>query len=627
MAESLSGHSRHPRIPGVTKVVRRTRSPIACATVVFVACVVAFAPSRVAAQTCPSDAHPVTQYGAFTPDASDSATIAINNATINRAVAELGQAGGGTICIPQGTFYIGPNPRLADRALTIGFDNITIQGAGIGRTVLRTNGTWVLVDGAVRRGHGIIINGSANCRSPRKNITLRDFELDGQAGWTGEYNWPADPATGAGWDVSHKGIVPAWDACTDSVTLERLYVHHYRGEILYCGGMGMGRLVVREVRMAHTNGSDFNLYGADLLVEGCQFDGPSRFWMELTARANQGGYAGNRTVVRNCTFRDAVGATGIAVTQGDFQPYEFTFENNSFRDDPSGVFGFYGGVAGPVRIADNTIVNCGTVLEFGQAPGWVSSPANANVTFENNTADSCGMLVSFFATARNVMVRNNRFTGRSAVSPGSSTAVVYGAADLSDAVVQGNTFANCRTPEQSAGITGERPLFAGNVYVNVESRDQQGWFGLSNTEPWSPRLITPHFEYAWLDAREANVVVELRTDSYPEGQKVTFIGGTTARPVLFARAQTCYVVAQDRFLRGDSLSLWFSRAAGAWVETPTAVRAQARKPEEMRMQPERFSAVTGSRVQVWSGGMCYSLCGRRVEPVAVRHGWATSRAR
>jgi hypothetical protein len=37
------------------------------------------------------------------------------------------------------------------------------------------------------------------------------------------------------------------------VTLENLYVHHYRGEILYVGGMSLGKLVVRNVRAENTN--------------------------------------------------------------------------------------------------------------------------------------------------------------------------------------------------------------------------------------------------------------------------------------------------------------------------------------------------------------------------------------
>jgi hypothetical protein len=531
--------------------------------------------SMAAAQTCGSgpNAHAVAEFGAFVATASDSATIAANNATINAAVRSVGQAGGGTICLPAGTFYIGPNPRVSDVAVEIGYDNITIRGAGMDSTILRTNGTYAIVGGQVRRGHGIIIRGTSNCASPRRNIVLRDFQLDGQAGWTGQYGWPADTATGAGWDISHKGIVPAWDACVDSVTLENLYVHHYRGEILYVGGMGMGHLTVRNVRAENTNGSDFNLYAAALLVENCTFGGPSRFWMELSARANQGGYPENRAVFRHNVYRDAVGATAIVMCQGDFQPYAFVFDSNTISNCP-GAFAAYGGVAGPVTITNNTISNCGTVLEFGQAPGWINSNASANITMEGNTITGGGLLVSFYATQRNITVHNNDFTGKSSTDLGQSTAVFYGAADLLNTRIEANVLRNCRTPEQTAGITGTRPLFVNNTYQNVERRWGQG---LSWVNPGTP-LATPKFEEVTMGTDTANTVAALERTLYPDSQVIRVTGGSTQKPIVFATGQASYSVAQQRVLNGSS-AIWlrFDSTQAKWIETtPSAASGPAR---------------------------------------------------
>ncbi|WP_046246337.1 hypothetical protein [Hymenobacter terrenus] len=63
-------------------------------------------------QTCQGQPgyHLVTEYGAFTPDLSDKATINRNNATLNLAIRQVGQAGGGIVGLPAGTFYIGPDP-------------------------------------------------------------------------------------------------------------------------------------------------------------------------------------------------------------------------------------------------------------------------------------------------------------------------------------------------------------------------------------------------------------------------------------------------------------------------------------------------------------------------------------
>jgi len=71
--------------------------------------------------------HPVVadirDYGAE-PDGSTDCAPAIN-----RAVAAVGKAGGGTVVIPPGTFRI-------DGLIHIGYDNVVLRGAGSGRTTL-----------------------------------------------------------------------------------------------------------------------------------------------------------------------------------------------------------------------------------------------------------------------------------------------------------------------------------------------------------------------------------------------------------------------------------------------------------------------------------------------------------
>jgi hypothetical protein len=548
--------------------------------------VIIFLVSSASSQTCTG--HPVTDYGAFTPATSDSATIAQNNATINNAIVQVGSAGGGVICLPAGTFYIGPDPRKSDVAVTINYNNITLCGAGVDKTVLRTNGTYALVNNAVRRGHGILIKGTADCKTPRKNITLRDFELDGQAGWTGQYGWPADTATGGGWDISHKGIIPSWDACVDSVLLENLYVHHFRGEIMYVGGMGMGSLTVRNVKMGNTNGSDFNLYGADLQVEHCEFGGPSRFWCELTARQNQGGYPNNRAVFRNNVFDSAVGATAIVMCQGDFQPYAFVFDSNHISNSAYGAFAFYSGVAGPVTITNNTISDIGGgALEFGYSPGSINSSKNANVTFTNNTIIRGGCLANFYASAESVFVRNNQFTGKIVGSNNGATAVFYGAITCHNTFIENNSFTDCRTPEQTATVTGERPLFGANAYVNNERRDQQAFYWITATAP----KVTPHFEQVAVYTNTNNTVAQLETANYPNGQVIEVSGGSAGSQVKFAAGQSSYTVSRDTALNGSNkLYFKYDMATAKWLETSAPVVSVLRPIQQMSITA--FSAMT-----------------------------------
>jgi len=520
---------------------------------------------RVPARDCMSqrNAHLVIEYGAFTAGRSDPGTIERNNATINNAIVQVGQAGGGIVCLPPGTFYIGPDPSKSDRAVTIAYNNITICGAGVGRTILRTNGAWDRAH--LRRGNGIVIDG----KGPRTDIVLKDFELDGQAGWTGEYNWPANPTSGAGWDIFHKGIAFVVSGNCDNVLLENLYVHHYRGEILYVGGMSVGKMTVRNVKTGNTNGSNFNLYAADLLVENCEFGGPSRFWAELLSRQNQGGYSTNRMLFRNNKFWNVldsrINAAQIAICQGDSRPYSITFDHNEIRDCPD-VFGFYKGVGGPVTITNNTITNCGTVVVFGYSGGWINSEVNANITVEGNTIKQGESLVAFSRNrATDVVLRDNRFTGKLPTNVGTSTAVIVeDGANIDRTRVENNTFRDCRTPAQDGKLIGERPLFRNNTYRATEPHEEQGITAITTASP----LVTPRYEEVKILTDADNTVVALETAHYPNGQVIKVTGGSAAKHVQFATGQASYTVVRDRYLNG-STTLWFryDSASAKWLET------------------------------------------------------------
>ncbi|WP_406138536.1 glycosyl hydrolase family 28-related protein [Streptomyces sp. NBC_01089] len=65
----------------------------------------------------------VREYGAVPDGSADSA------AAINRAIADTGRRGGGTVLVPPGTFRI-------DDLIRIGHSNVVLRGAGSGRTTL-----------------------------------------------------------------------------------------------------------------------------------------------------------------------------------------------------------------------------------------------------------------------------------------------------------------------------------------------------------------------------------------------------------------------------------------------------------------------------------------------------------
>ena len=525
------------------------------------------------AQTTPGEGsiHLVSEYGTFIIDDSSAATIATNNATINNAIVQVGKAGGGTIKLPLGTFYIGPDTSKANRAITIAYDNITLLGAGVGRTILKTNGVWD--PKTLQRGHGIIIEGTHTAGQPRKNIVLKDFELDGQAGWTGEYNWPANAITGAGWDINHKGIVAAWDAYCDNILFENLYVHHYRGEVLYAGGTLIGNLTVRNVKLANTNGSDFNLYAANLLVENCEFGGPSRFWAELLARPNSAGYPVDQMVFRNNKFWNVVDpkitSGQIAICQGDFKPYAMTFDHNDIRDCPD-VFGFYLGVAGPITISNNTVTNCKKLVTFGYSGGWINSSMNANITVEHNTITHGESLVEFSQNAcSNVFLRDNTFIGKSPTNLSASTAVLMNNAIIKNTVVEDNTFIDCHTPMQQGMLGGQRTLFSNNRYQNTLTSEGLGSFTLTPLA----LLVTPQYEEVKIMTDTDKAVVALATNQYPEGQIIKVTGGERTKRVCFATGQASYTVAKDRLLNGTTtLYFKFDSKQNKWIEGKWATK-------------------------------------------------------
>lgn len=505
----------------------------------------------------PPAAKNVAEFGHFTPDKNDPATIAENSVTLNRALDSVGKKGGGEVLLPAGVFYLAPSAEEiahgGGAAIHIRHDNITLRGAGIGKTILRTRSEWSVVDGKVVRGSGIRIYGTDNPLWPRHGIVLADFELDGGAGFTGNFAWPASTRDGDGWDITHKGIILSADDCVNDVTLDSIYVHSYRGEQIYAGGTGLGKVRLSRVRSDDTNASTFNIT-ADFTAEDCEF-GKSRFWVEIgTLGAKKSG------TFRRCYFHDA-SVTAIALCQGDGGRQPYLFEDCKFENTP-GVFGLYGGVGGPVIIRNNTFARAGVVLASGYSPG-AKVNFNKGVLMENNAAIHCAILATFTANATGWTIRNNTFTGLDPANPGLSTAVVYGAATISRCVIADNQFADCRTPEQSAWIKGERPLFTGNTYKNSERRDTQAVFTITARNA----KVTPHFESVTIFSADPNAAVEFETTGYPDGQPLIVRGGSAKAPVKFIPGAASYVVKSKRALTGSGvLHFRFDQKASKWVE-------------------------------------------------------------
>jgi hypothetical protein len=513
----------------------------------------------------------------------------INTSTIQMVLDSVGIHGGGTVFIPAGIYCI--TAEAGGSCLNINYDNIILQGAGMTKTRICTRNKWDTTKNA--RASGITIHGTQDIYAPRKNITLEDFELDGGAGWTGNYVWTPPETSGQnGWDITHHGINLCNDNVVDSITLKNLYVHSYRGEILYAGGLRSGRVVVKGCKMGDTNASDFNLYGGVLLADSTEFCGPTRFWIELCARSNQMNYPGNKCSFTNCVFKNAIGAQGIAIAQGDNTPWSITFSHNTFSDDPKGLFIFTGGIAGPVTITDNKIINCGgdytkregDIIDFqwgGDEDHLKDDHLVKDITFANNIVEKSGDFISFEGSwdgkpmvVENLKIHNNIFSGKNPSSPCATHSVIYGESrswwnkslnncQMSNIEIYDNIFNDCAPPEQIGKVLGTRPFFARNKYINTCDTMNCN-LNLNKNIP----IISPKYEDVVVSTTEDMLIVKMDTSNYSNNQYVKITGGDAKHKIEFVTNANTYKVKKEVVLNGKK-ELWlrFDSIQRKWLET------------------------------------------------------------
>lgn len=512
----------------------------------------------------------------------------INTSTIQSLLDSVGKNGGGTIEIPAGVYCI--TSEAGESCLNIKYDNITLRGAGMTKTKFCTRSEWDSTKRA--RAIGIRIHGTNDKSKPRKNITLQDFELDGGAGWTGKYHWNMENDVPDEWDISHKGIVTSRDDVVDCITLKNLYVHRYRGEILYSGGMMSGKIIVKGCKMADTNGSCFNLYGAELLVDSTECSGPTRFWVELLARESPFGYPETRTSFTNCVFKNAVGAQGFVICQGDNTKASYNITNNTFSDAPLGVFAFMGGIAGPIMISDNKIINCGgdtikssgNIIDFEFGGGTVNPKDNhwiKNLTFKNNSIEKSGDFISFKGSwdgkpmvLENIKIHNNVFAGKNPSSPCSTQSVIYGETRswydksinnclMTNVEISDNIFKDCTRPSQIGKVIGNSPLFSGNKYINTCNTLECNLLLNINQS-----IISPKYEEIIVHTSEEMLIAQMDTANYPNNQLVKISGGEPKHKIKFVVNATTYQVKKAKVLDGKG-DLWlrFDSKLGKWIET------------------------------------------------------------
>ena len=193
----------------------------------------------------------------------------------------------------------------------------------------------------VWRGGGLYILGDRTNADPLaiEKLVIDHVHLYGGRSRTGNYGFPANTATGDGWDVTDKGL---WlqDVKVGQLDLRGVEITGFKGELFYVGGTGPDRVVLDNCRFHHTNADAMNPGGTgELAARDCRF-GDSFQAIE--------GLGGKRSSYARCTFHDSdSSALWGGPVPAPLHNYNFATRDNA-RSAPF------------VELADCTFDNVGT---------------------------------------------------------------------------------------------------------------------------------------------------------------------------------------------------------------------------------------------------------------------------
>jgi hypothetical protein len=500
--------------------------------------------------------------------------IADDTGAIQAAIDFVVSQGGGTVYIPAGIYKIMPQREatggLEINALTIRGDNVHIAGDGpeTTRLMFRTaddrdpSNSYDVIksDGQslVWRGSAIAIEGTDNTEQPRRDIIIEGLEIDGGAypGNTGDRTWPAPTDTGAGWDITHKGILIVPDRVYRGLSFVNLHLHNFRGEIIYGGGRWIDNVIVDNCRLHSTNGDAISI-SASMVVRNNQLYDCAHACVENPQGPKEARYINNR-------FSNASYGVGFA-TDWD-SPFPALICGNVFEECTQAGITFIS-ENGPTLITDNVFIDCGylntsdATIQISPGKG-MTAPTITGVVIRNNVilrqhrSGGFGIylgcddrrklqsiLVSdnFIGSSGPAIEKNFRFLAPIAYA-------FIGKAETDGVFISGNTF--FKTQRSVQNPIGSRssvsmPLMRGNR--TLDTQDQANSFIVTDGKA-AIRLQNegPTVLSGSVDGKI--VVPVLVPRDYMPGQKLTITGDSATRRIYIPQSSNIYECCEGRFL-------------------------------------------------------------------------------
>ena len=254
--------------------------------------------------------------------------------------------------------------------------SVTLRGVGPARSTLDFRGlggadpetNWQVVPksasdagDAVWRGGGLFALADQGAEAPEtlaiERLEIHRLNFIGNRQRTGQHSWPANPATGDGWDTSDKAV---WlhDTHIGDVVIADCDFIGWKGEIYFGGAKTQRSLTIERTRLLTTNANAFNPgTNCPLVARDCEF-GDARTAQEDTGKT--------RAQYSGCLWRDSdTTLIGSGATDGITYHYLYPtrdaagappitqLDGCEFRNIPTVFVGCW--VRGRIRTTDATV--------------------------------------------------------------------------------------------------------------------------------------------------------------------------------------------------------------------------------------------------------------------------------